>query len=178
MREDQNKQKSTLSLGLTLVILFSLSTWLISNQYLPSIQPIRSLQTYQTSSTRMKINQLYCNNVERNQLVTSSDHDLKQQYMQHFNLSFQVDGYFPLYLGMHLSTNSSMIGPKHLKKQDNKHRGLSYLSDPSQLDLLFCYYSSLFWPVVVAVPIAALVLAVEKVINNDIQNVNYGGRLS
>jgi hypothetical protein len=52
----------------------------------------RVLQTYLTSSTRMKINDMFCAGVDRSTMVSQSDVDLKNEYMSHFNLSFTVDG--------------------------------------------------------------------------------------
>ena len=86
----QINKKSIISIAS--VFLVSLALWLTTQLDQPSPVTSRLLQSYLTSDTRMVINQKLCKGVERNSLVSSSDTSLKEQYMSHFNISFQVDG--------------------------------------------------------------------------------------
>jgi predicted aspartyl protease len=115
MQEEPKQQAKTGLIGLILVFLLSLAIWTISPTSIAQ-QPLqRSLQSYLTSSPRMKLNQDLCMDLQRNTLVSSSDLSLKEQYMGHFNISFQVDGYPSLHSEINGSTNLATIGLRHPK---------------------------------------------------------------
>lgn len=137
----------------------------------------RALQSYLTSSTRMKVNEMFCTGVERSTMVSQADIDLKSEYMSHFNLSFSVDGYLPLYS----ATPSTTLWPTTGLKlpTSSKTKPKDSLSSSAHLlwDLCCCSSSCPSWPVAAAVPTAVPQSAVVRTMSSSTASASCSGRV-
>jgi hypothetical protein len=76
-----------------ILIFVSLAVWLATTSTRQPFAVGRTLQSYLTSPTRMKIVETFCTGASRISSITDQDRSLNEQYVGILNASIQTDGY-------------------------------------------------------------------------------------
>lgn len=154
----------------------SLVVWLATAEADQPGPSMRTLQSYLTSPTRMRIVETFCTGASRASSATEEDRNLNDQYVAILNSSFQIDGYQSFYAGTILSTNLPMTGVKQCPRFDNTKLAFCSLPDLSQSPSSYYSYSYLFSPAVAAALTAAHQPAAGSQKISFTLNVSFGGQ--